>query len=105
MKRLIHELREQNPKLAAKADGGSAKAAISLFCRECYGGDPGVKDAIRACTAPNCPLYPFRPYKRVGEQAPWQVGKIKKELPPEQREALKETLRKAREAKKETKGG
>ena len=93
MKRLIHELREQNPKLATKADGGSAKAAISLFCRECYGGDPGVKDAIRACTAPNCPLYPCRPYKQEGEQAPWQIGKPKRTLSPEHLKALREGLK------------
>lgn len=43
--------------------------AIAAKCFECYGGtkdllpDHGYKNLIRTCTAPDCPLYIFRPYK------------------------------------------
>lgn len=34
--------------------------AIKLFCTECMGWDSHPKD----CTAPNCPLFPFRGKKQ-----------------------------------------
>ena len=52
------------------ADPKSRKKAIDAFCFECFGGtkdslpDPGWKNMISECTAPNCPLYRFRPYRK-----------------------------------------
>ena len=42
----------------------SFKKAIRLFCLECVCGEV---EGIRECTAPLCPLYSFRPYKKDGE--------------------------------------
>lgn len=36
--------------------------AIHAFCRECMGWE-GLPDSVRSCTAPACPLYPYRPYR------------------------------------------
>lgn len=41
------------------------KKAIIEFCKECVCGD---REEIRLCTAKNCPLYSFRPYKTRGEK-------------------------------------
>ncbi len=43
-------------------------AAIKAMCANCMGCtlehlEPGYRDSIRNCTAPQCPLYPFRPYQ------------------------------------------
>lgn len=42
------------------------KKAIANFCKECVCGD---RDEIRNCTAPNCPLFDFRPYKLTGAKS------------------------------------
>ena len=61
--------RESNLMVKAAADPKSKTKAIAAFCYNCMGGtidempDPGWKDAIRTCTAPDCPLYPHRPYR------------------------------------------
>lgn len=53
----------------AKRNPSSLKTAIGAKCFECYGGseellpDPGWKRKIATCTAPDCPLYPHRPYQ------------------------------------------
>jgi len=50
------------------SDKTSRKLAIDAFCTGCMGctptsNDPGYQEQIRNCTAPDCPLYNFRPYK------------------------------------------
>ena len=37
--------------------GRSPRTAIRLACLECVGWQPGE---VRHCTAPDCPLYPYR---------------------------------------------
>jgi len=45
------------------ADGtGSPRNAIKAFCQMCMGWE-GYQRAIRQCTDPACPLYPYRPYQ------------------------------------------
>lgn len=44
------------------------KTAIGAFCAQCMGCtkdslEVGYKADIRGCTAPECPLYGYRPYK------------------------------------------
>jgi len=38
----------------------SRVAAVHLFCLECVG---GVRKDVRDCTATDCALYPWRPYR------------------------------------------
>jgi hypothetical protein len=38
--------------------------AIRYFCYECMGWQ---KSEVRNCTAPNCPLFPYRPLKISSE--------------------------------------
>ena len=62
-------VREYNIMVRAKKDPKSKVKAIHAFCFNCMGGtikdlpDHGWKDRIRTCTAPDCPLYSFRPFK------------------------------------------
>ena len=55
-------LKDMPPKyrgLYKRAMGGKSKsAAIRAFCLECMG---WVGSEVRRCTAPACPLYPYRP--------------------------------------------
>ncbi len=42
--------------------------AIKAMCAHCMGCtkdhiEPGFRECIRNCTAPNCPLYFYRPYQ------------------------------------------
>jgi len=39
--------------------GRSMAAGIKAFCAECVG---WVREEVRLCTAPACPLYAYRPY-------------------------------------------
>ena len=49
---------KQYQDLYAKARSGRIrKAAIRCHCLMCCGWQPGE---VRQCTAPNCPLYPYR---------------------------------------------
>jgi len=54
----------------AKKRPNSLKAAVNAMCFACMGGseenlpDAGWKNNIRTCTAPDCPLYPHRPYQK-----------------------------------------
>ena len=41
--------------------GRSLRRAVSAFCLDCIGLDP---DEIRKCSAPACPLWSVRPYRR-----------------------------------------
>jgi len=46
--------------------GKSRVSGIKAFCQMCIGyGDQqiGMRRAIRDCTDPACPLYPYRPYQ------------------------------------------
>ena len=43
--------------------GKSLRAAVNAFCIECNGFDPA---AVRDCTAPACPLFPYRPGRQKG---------------------------------------
>lgn len=62
--------------------------AIRAFCLECCGNS---SEAVRECTAPRCALYAFRfgknPYLK------------RRELTEEEREELRNRLKKARESK------
>lgn len=40
--------------------GKSMGAAIKAHCSECMGWD---RNEVRNCTAPACPLYPYRPFR------------------------------------------
>lgn len=48
-------------------DNNTRKTAIEAFCWHCMGGSEtevaGIRASIRDCTAPECPLYNWRPYK------------------------------------------
>ena len=41
-------------------DGRSRKAAVKALCLECTGWQ---RTEITKCTAPACPLHPYRPFK------------------------------------------
>ena len=41
--------------------GGSLRAGVDAFCAECMGWED-LPDSVRDCTAPLCPLFPYRPY-------------------------------------------
>ncbi len=57
-----------NPIELAKANPQSKAMAIRAFCCQCVGGMvPNWRNEIRGCTAPNCPLYPHRPYKQAAD--------------------------------------
>lgn len=45
--------------------GNSRLAAMTSFCLECVGWD---KKEVALCTAPACPLYPYRPYRTGDEE-------------------------------------
>ena len=48
--------------------GKSLRAAVNAFCIECVGFDAAE---VTACTAPACPLFPYRPGRRKkGSQQP-----------------------------------
>jgi len=42
--------------------GKSLSAAVKAFCMECVSWDRGE---VARCTAPACPLYPYRPFGRA----------------------------------------
>jgi hypothetical protein len=44
--------------------GEPISKAIRYFCYECMGWQ---KSEVRNCTAPNCPLFPYRPLKIAPE--------------------------------------
>lgn len=49
--------------LRAVAGKASPRGAIKAFCLECVGWS---RADVRACTAPACPLYPYRPFQGDG---------------------------------------
>jgi len=48
--------------------GKSMRAGVSSFCAECVGWE-GLPDSVRECTAPGCPLFRYRPYRKSRLQA------------------------------------
>jgi len=52
-------------KWRAAEKGKSRKAAIDLFCLMCMGFE---RESVRGCTAPDCPLFKFRPYQTDKEE-------------------------------------
>jgi len=46
-------------------EGNSLASAAKAFCLECMG---WARSEIPLCTAPACPLYPYRPYTGRTEQ-------------------------------------
>jgi hypothetical protein len=80
--------------------------AISAFCASCMGStpqhrEPGVNDLIRECSAPDCPLFHFRPYKTAAEVEADRAARDAR-LTPAQREA-REAGRRRLQAMKGTK--
>jgi hypothetical protein len=65
---------ENNLVVKAKNKPSSLRAAISAMCFQCFGGtetempDPGWRKYIGTCTAPDCALWPHRPYKTDSDQ-------------------------------------
>jgi len=57
-----HKIRNRSGKL--KTVELTARKAILEFCKECMGWD--YKN-VKTCTAKNCPLYPFRWYRKPEE--------------------------------------
>ncbi len=53
-----------NPTEKAKQKPQSRVLAIAAFCFECMGFAKSWRNDVRDCTAKNCPLYRFRPYKK-----------------------------------------
>jgi len=50
-------------KIYRKAMSGKSKSAgIKAFCQECVG---YVRNEIALCSDTECPLYPYRPYKKI----------------------------------------
>lgn len=41
------------------------RLAIAAFCVGCMGGEdaPGVREQVRGCSSPKCPLFRHRPYR------------------------------------------
>ena len=54
-----------NPIEKARRNPNSLRLAVNAKCWECMGGglDPGTVRLIRECAAPDCPLWPVRPYR------------------------------------------
>ena len=50
-----HQIRNKNGKL--EKISLTARKAILVFCKECMMWD---YTEVKTCTAPNCPLFPFR---------------------------------------------
>jgi hypothetical protein len=50
------------PQYKRAMSGRSMRAAVNAQCAECMGWE-GLPDTVRYCTAPACPLHPYRPYR------------------------------------------
>ncbi len=65
---ILTALKQDTPaslhKVCDKAAGGSLRAAVKLKCLDC---SCGVMKEVALCTIKSCPLYHFRPYKRVNQ--------------------------------------
>ena len=82
---------EANP--VSRVYGSNSKSLrdrIDAMCAHCMGcthdpREPGFLQAVRGCTAPDCPLYPVRPYQKTeikidGKRTlvPWDSDEAKK---------------------------
>ncbi len=47
--------------------GKNRAAAVKAFCLECV---TWQREEVKLCTAPACPLFPYRPYKKEEELVP-----------------------------------
>ena len=56
-------IKRLNPLEKAKQNPKSRVLAINAFCYECMGFAKSWRNDVRDCTAKNCPLFRFRPYK------------------------------------------
>ena len=56
-------IKRLSPLEKAKQNPKSMRLAINAFCYECMGFAKSWRTDVRDCTAPNCPLFGFRPYK------------------------------------------
>jgi hypothetical protein len=59
---------EHNPIIRAQSKPNSKRAAIDAMCAACMGCseqmiEPGFRNEIRDCSAPDCPLWAHRPYQ------------------------------------------
>lgn len=54
----------------------SLRLAVNLHCVNCLGGPTvaGVREFVRGCTAKDCALFPWRPYRWPGEERPTARG-------------------------------
>lgn len=59
-------LQVSSPTQKAHAAPKSLRKAVTAFCYECVGGDgePGARNHVRNCTAPNCALFAVRPWQK-----------------------------------------
>ena len=61
---------ENNLLVKTQAEPKSLRKAINAMCFQCVGGtvdslpDPGWRQMIGTCTAPDCALYKIRPYNQ-----------------------------------------
>jgi hypothetical protein len=46
-------------------DGRSRALAVKVFCIMCVG---YVRQEVRLCSSPECPLYPYRPFQTEAEE-------------------------------------
>ena len=64
--RRLEDVPETMRRAYLRAVGGHSKpAAIKAFCSECVGWE---REEVRLCTAPACPLYPYRPFMQGGRK-------------------------------------
>ena len=73
------------------ADSNSAISPLKAIKAFCYSWCGENYNEVKSCTAPNCPLYNFRLGRNSAR---------KRVMTEEQREAARERLKAAREAKK-----
>ncbi len=76
------------PYLKTDADISTPIKAIKIFCIECCGGN---KSYVKECTSTKCSLYDYRLGKNPNRKM--------REYTEEEKEQLKERVRKAREAR------
>lgn len=80
------------PYLKQDADISTPIKAIQVFCIECCGGN---KQYVKECTSTRCALYDYR----LGQNP----NRKTREYTKEEKEALRERVKKAREAKEKLK--
>ena len=54
-------IKAPNPIERAKQNPTSRKFATHAMCYDCVGREPGWRNEVKNCTAPECPLYNHRP--------------------------------------------